>query len=77
MIRLGPEGLPDIIVIIPPTGTFLGLEVKNEKGKLRPSQIEFAQKVTNAGAIYRVVRSLEQAKNAVAEALGHAKSSIG
>lgn len=73
MIRLGPEGLPDVIVIIPPTGQFLGLEIKNAKGRLRPSQIAFAQKVTNAGGIYRVVRSLEQAQNAVAEALGQCK----
>lgn len=73
MIRLGPEGLPDVIVIIPPNGMFLGLEIKSAKGKLRPSQIEFAKKVTNAGGIYRVVRSLEQAQNAVAEGLGHAK----
>ena len=72
MIRLGPEGLPDVIVIVPPGGQFLGLEIKNNKGRLRPSQVEFAEKLTNAGGIYRVVRSLEQAQNAVAEALGHA-----
>lgn len=73
MVRLGPEGLPDVIVIVPPTGQFLGLEVKSARGKLRPSQIEFAKKVTNAGAVYRIVRSLEQAQNAVAEAMGHGK----
>lgn len=70
MIRLGPEGLPDVIVIIPPNGKFLGLEVKNAKGKLRESQVRFAEKITNVGGVYRVVRSLEQAQDAVAQALG-------
>lgn len=70
MIRLGPEGLPDVIVIIGPHGKFLGLEIKSATGQLRPSQEEFCEKATKAGAMYRVVRSLEQAQDAVAQALG-------
>lgn len=69
-IVLGPEGLPDIIVIIGPSGRFLGLEVKSATGKLRPAQEEFCAKATAAGALYRVVRTLEQAQDAVAHALG-------
>lgn len=70
MIRLGDAGLPDIIVILKPYGSVLGLEVKSEKGHLRPKQREFAERLTNAGGIYRVVRSLEQAQDAVAEGIG-------
>lgn len=69
-IILGPAGLPDIVVIIRPHGRFVGLEVKNDKGRLRPKQIEFAKKLTEAGGLYFVVRSVEQAKRAVAEAVG-------
>jgi hypothetical protein len=67
---VGPEGLPDIIVVMPPNGKFLGLEVKSARGKLRPCQVEFCKKATDNGAVYRVVRSLQQAKEAVAEAYG-------
>lgn len=72
MILLGEEGLPDIVCIVPPGGRMLGLEVKSSKGKLRPKQIEMAERIREAGGVYRVVRSLEQAKNVVAEVLGEA-----
>jgi hypothetical protein len=49
MVKLGTEGLPDIIAVLPPSGRFLGLEVKSETGKLRPAQQEFAQKLLASG----------------------------
>ncbi len=70
MIRLGEEGLPDIVVIVPPGGRLLGLEVKSAKGSLRPSQEEFKARAEAAGAAFHVVRSLTQAKNAVAQTMG-------
>ena len=70
MVRLGEEGLPDIIVVIPPGGRILGLEVKSAKGSLRPGQKEFRDRLLERGGLYRVVRSIEQAMDAVATALG-------
>lgn len=68
-VRLGPAGLPDIIVIVPPSGRFLGLEVKSKTGKLRPAQEEFRDKLESAGGIYTVVRSLTDAYKAVEKAI--------
>ncbi len=70
MVRLGEAGLPDIVVIIPPNGRVLGLEVKSAKGQLRPDQKLFRDKILAAGGYFRVVRTLVQAKDAVAEVLG-------
>lgn len=69
-IYLGPAGIPDIIVVIPKAGRFVGLEVKSANGEQRPVQVEFAAKLTEAGADYYVVRTLQQAKDAIAESLG-------
>jgi hypothetical protein len=70
MVKLGEAGLPDIIVIVPSNGRVLGLEVKSQKGKQRPAQREFQSKLETVGGSYRLVRNLEQAMAAVAEALG-------
>jgi hypothetical protein len=65
MIKLGMAGLPDIIVVLRPGGRVVGLEVKAPNGKLRPSQIEFANKLMSVGGEYVVVRSLAEAKEAI------------
>jgi len=65
MVKLGEKGLPDIIIIVPPTGRFFGMEIKSEKGRLRPAQKEFSEKLIDAGGAYRVVRSLKEAKEAL------------
>ena len=70
MIRLGDIGLPDIVIVIPPNGRLLGMEIKSAKGRLRPEQEEFMRAARNCGAFYRVVRSLDQAMDAVAETMG-------
>ena len=64
-IVLGAAGLPDIIVVIPPDGRLLGLEVKSAKGKMRPSQERFRDSLAAAGGGYEVVRTMEQAKGAI------------
>lgn len=64
-IRLGAKGLPDICVIMPPHGKFVGLEVKTRVGKVNPNQKDFAMRLTNLGGYYFVVRSLEDAVNAL------------
>lgn len=70
MVLLGEEGLPDIVCIVPPSGRLVGLEVKSAKGKLRPKQKEFAERIRSTGGFYFVVRTLQQAMTAVATAVG-------
>lgn len=69
-IRMGPEGLPDIVVIVPPNGKVVGLEVKSAKGRLRPSQVSFKERLTSVGGSFLVVRSLTQAMECVAKEMG-------
>ncbi len=69
-ISLGPDGISDIVVVIPPTGRFLGLEVKSANGTLREVQKQFRDIVEANGGHYKVVRSLTEAMNAVAESVG-------
>ncbi len=68
-VRLGEKGLPDVIVVIPPDGRFLGLEVKSARGVWRPTQKDFCRKLQNAGGAYYVVRTLEQAVGALNQTL--------
>lgn len=70
VVRLGEEGLPDIICVVPPTGKLLGLEVKSAKGRLRPCQAEFAERLRSVGGAYCVVRTLSAAMDAVARTIG-------
>jgi hypothetical protein len=70
MIRLGTIGWPDIIVVVPPNGRFLALEVKSSTGTLRPEQKDFKAALEDSGGYFRVVRSVTDAMHAVAEALG-------
>ncbi len=59
MVKLGTEGLPDIIAVLPPNGRFLGLEVKSATGRLREAQERFRDQLEASGGIYVVVRSVE------------------
>ncbi len=72
-VNLGPIGVPDIVIIVPPNGRFLGLEVKSAHGAIRPEQKAFKAKLEASGGIYEIVRSLDQAQNAVAKAIGEEK----
>ena len=71
-INLGPLGCADISVVVPPLGRFVGLEVKSAKGKVRKDQVTYAAGLTAQGGLYFIVRSVEDAKNAIAQALGEA-----
>lgn len=51
------NGVSDIVLI--KNGLAIFLEVKKPEGRQSPSQKTFEQKVTNAGAEYHVVRSIE------------------
>ncbi len=69
-INMGIKGLPDIVVIVPPNGHLLGLEVKSQNGALRPSQIALRARLEAAGGTYVVVRSVREAADAVAKVYG-------
>ncbi len=51
------RGVPDIIVV--KQGQFIGLEVKRKGTYQSPEQKEFEHRVTVAGGVYEVVRSID------------------
>lgn len=58
-IRSNAEGTPDLLAVLPPHGRLLGIECKSPAGRQRPAQAAFQKSVEAAGAIYRIVRSLD------------------
>lgn len=64
----GTSGIPDIIVCI--DGRFIALEVKTQKGKTTPLQDAAIRKIRLSGGSAFVVRSVEDAKNAINRAFG-------
>lgn len=64
----GTSGIPDIIVCI--DGRFIALEVKTQKGKTTPLQNAAIRKIRSSGGFAFVVRSVEEAKNAIDSAMG-------
>lgn len=64
-VKLGVEGLPDIIAVIPPTGRFLGLEVKSATGVQREAQKAFQSQLEASGGVYEIVRSVEDAERVI------------
>lgn len=64
----GTSGIPDIIVCI--DGRFIALEVKTQKGKTTPLQNAAIRKICSSGGFAFVVRSVEEAKNAIDSATG-------
>jgi hypothetical protein len=64
MIRGAPAGTPDIIGCLP-GGRLFGLEVKTERGRLRPAQADWAQRACATGARWALVRSAAQALSVI------------
>ena len=56
-------GVSDLIVVINSKTVFF--EVKTEKGKQSPKQIEFEETIKNLNQDYYIVRSLEQFKKII------------
>ena len=56
-----PKGFPDIFGFRKSDGKFFAIEVKNEKGKLRPEQIRFGEFLKTQPVLYGVARSVEEA----------------
>ena len=67
---IAPIGCADISLVLPTHGTFVGLEIKSENGKVRKEQLVYARFLTEQGGKYFIVRSLSDAKKAVAQCLG-------
>lgn len=59
-------GMPDIVVIL--KGLFIGLECKALNGKVSEIQKARHDEIRNAGGLVYVVRSVEDAKSALAHA---------
>ena len=55
------RGVPDIICILE-EGTFCGIEVKTKTGRQSADQKFFEKRCDSRGALYHVVRSLEDVK---------------
>ncbi len=60
-MHLCPPGTPDILVVVPPHGLLLGLEVKTATGEERESQLAWANKARRRGALVETVRSPQEA----------------
>lgn len=58
VVSYGAVGSPDIIGIMP-NGRFLGIEVKNKKGRLSENQKKFLYKIEQNGGVAIVARSLD------------------
>ena len=61
--RAGVIGAPDIIAVI--NGIYVGIEIKNSKGKLSEHQVKFRVNLIKAGGEYWVIKSLEDIENAI------------
>jgi hypothetical protein len=60
MLRALPVGFPDLSGITS-TGRFIGLEIKTPTGRVSPDQERFGAMLVKFGALYAVVRSVEDA----------------
>lgn len=62
------KGGADLIGVLGPTGRFVALEVKTESGRLKPHQAAWLALVRKLGGFACVVRSVGDARAAIARA---------
>jgi hypothetical protein len=58
--RFGYVGSPDVILIQQGSGKYIGIEVKATKGRQSDKQIEFQNRLEEAGGIYILAHSLDE-----------------
>lgn len=63
------NGVSDTIVMLPEKILFV--EFKTPKGKQRPEQEDFQRKVEGLGYSYYIIRSLEEFKELIYDAIGY------
>ncbi|MFM1749020.1 MAG: hypothetical protein RLZZ188_2686 [Verrucomicrobiota bacterium] len=69
MVRYGlAVGSPDLVGILAPRGRLFCLEVKTAKGRVSDEQRQWHDLAMRMGAFVRVVRSIDEAREALAEA---------
>ena len=56
--KMGVVGMPDIIAVI--NGQYIGLEIKDIKGKLNDNQVKFKARLEEAGGLYLTIRSIDE-----------------
>ena len=74
-VQCAQPGTADLLVILPPNGYALWLEIKSRRkgSKQSPEQVEFAEKMARLGAGYRVVRHVDELPTFMREELENAK----
>lgn len=61
-------GSADLIGVLAPTGRLVSLEVKSDTGRLTPEQVKWAAMVRRMGGFAAVVRSTQEARDAIVRA---------
>jgi len=55
------KGVADVTVIVPPNGTYVGIECKSSSGDMSQDQKYFRDDVMKTGAAYYLIRSQDEA----------------
>ncbi len=57
--QMSVKGVPDIVGLFPKTGRLFAVEVKTDRGKVRPEQQDFLDRINAEGGLAFVARSVE------------------
>ena len=67
-IQVNIPGCPDIIGWLRPHGRFVGIECKSDRGRLRPEQAAFRDRLVADGGIYVEARCVEDVDRVIRDA---------